>query len=156
MWYKVTVNRCILAGATALSVALVVYVVGSAAKPAQQIAIGDPIRHDDFLFTVQRIAQRHSRGMTHYDVAILVQNQAVRVDYHWRDAIAYVTGSEGQRYRPTSDGEFVLAPGESRTANVQFDIPAFVRGASLRFWDGIFMGDALNGGAYAKAAIVLP
>ncbi len=90
-----------------------------------------------------------------YHVAILVQNQALRVDYRWRDDIAGVTDRAGVRYRPTSCGQFVLGPGQSRIADVTFDLPRAARDAKIQFWDGIFMGDALNGGAYAKARIVL-
>lgn len=148
-------SRWIFAGASALATVLLLYVIVSAAKPPQNVAIGVPIRHDDFLFTVQRITARRSREMTHYDVAILVQNQALRVDYHWRDDIAYVAAANGERFRPTSRGDFVLAPGESRSATVRFSLPATLASPSLRFWDGIFMGDAFNGGAYAKASIPL-
>ena len=148
-------NRWIFAGAGALAAVLLLYVVVSAERPARDVAIGVPIRHDDFLFTVQRITTHRSGEMTHYDVAILVQNQALRVDYHWRDDIAYVAASNGERFPPASRGEFVLAPGQSRTATVRFGLPGTLAGPSLRFWDGIFMGDAFNGGAYAKASIPL-
>lgn len=123
--------------------------------PTENVAIGQPIRHDDFLFTVERVTRESRVDGVRYHVAILVQNQALRVDYRWRNDIAYVTDRRGVRYRPTSSGQFVLGPGESRTAGLTFDLPRDARDVKLQFWDGIFMGDALNGGAYANARIVL-
>ena len=91
-----------------------------------------------------------------YTAAILVQNQARRVGYPWRDSIAYLADASGTRYRPSSKGAFSLAPGESRVAHVVFNIPANGAGVVLRFWDGIFMGDAFDANVYGRTAVRIP
>ena len=144
-----------LAAFGALAAAIAIYAIVSAAQATHSVNIGEPIRHDDFLFTVERIASQTSGDRTRYHVSILVQNQAVRVGYRWHDAIAYIDDASGVHYRPSTNDEFVLAPGESRITNVAFDLPRTIGRPSLRFWDGIFMGDALNGAAYAKARVGL-
>lgn len=124
------------------------------------VAIGTPIRHDDFLFTVQEV--RRSRlpgGAALYRVAVRVQNQAKIVNYQWHDTIAYVRAFDergfGHNFFPTTRRSFVLNAGEERTAHLTFAVPAGYSSANLRFWDGIFMGDALNGGAYGRAIVPL-
>jgi len=124
------------------------------------VAVGTPIRHDDFLFTVASIHRSRSHdGTAHYRVAVLVQNQAKVVDYQWRDSIASVRafdkGGFGHDFYPLTRGSFILHAGEEKTANLTFDVPAGYSSANLRFWDGIFMGDALNGSAYGKAIVPL-
>lgn len=138
------------------AIAVVGYVAYSAAGPTHLISIGQPIRHDDFLFTVKRIHIQPLGETTRYDVSILVENQALRVPYHWTDDIAYVTGDSGRRYAPTTNGSIDLPPGRSAVVDIAFQIPRSEHRPLLRFWDGVFMGDALNGVAYAKARIALP
>jgi hypothetical protein len=124
------------------------------------VMVGTPIRHDDFLFTVTRIGrQQLAGGTTLYRVGVNVQNEAKVVNYRWRDDIAYVRAFDGQgfghNFSSSTYGSFVLAPGEARTARLEFRIPPDVSSPALHFWDGIFMGDALNGAAYTKAVVPL-
>ncbi len=124
------------------------------------VAVGTPIRHDDFLFTVAAANRRRlADGTAQYRVSVLVQNQAKVVNYQWRDTIAYVrafdTGGFGRDFFPVTHGSFTLHAGEERTAQLTFNIPPGYSSANLRFWDGIFMGDAFNGGAYGKAIVPL-
>lgn len=124
------------------------------------VAVGTPIRHDDFLFTITAIHRsRLADGTARYRVAVLVQNQAKIVGYRWRDAIAYVrafdNGGFGHDFFSSTHESFALRAGEERTAHLTFDIPPGYSSANLRFWDGIFMGDALNAAAYGKAIVPL-
>jgi hypothetical protein len=130
------------------------------ARTPYVVAVGTPIRHDDFLFTVTEIhASRLEGGGARYRVAVRVQNQAKVVGYQWRDTIALVrafdTAGFGRNFLPLTDGSFILQAGEERTVQLTFDVPAGYSSANLRFWDGIFMEDALNGGAYGKAIVPL-
>jgi hypothetical protein len=124
------------------------------------VAFGTPIRHDDFLFTVTQLRRKTlTDGAAHYRVAIDVKNEAKRVDYQWRDSIAYVRAFDdrgfGHDIFALTHGSFILPAGQSRTATLEFRVPAGLSSANLRFWDGIFMGDAFNGGAYGKAIVPL-
>lgn len=146
--------------AVLLGVALLAYAVWTRFRPPYPVAIGTPIRHDDFLFTVTDVRRRElPGGGASYAVAVNVENQAKAVNYQWRDGIAYVRAFDAQGYGhnffPTSNGSFTLAAGESRIAHLQFFVPAGMSSANLRFWDGIFMGDAFNGAAYVKAIVPL-
>ncbi len=132
-----------------------VYASWSAFGPVHVVAIGQRIQHDDFFFTVQHVTAVPGPAGTRYTVSILVENQAKRVPYTWRDGITVIRDADGKTYAPVSSGTFTLDAGESRTARVAFLLPANVRGPALRFWDGIFMGDALNGVRYAHEEVAL-
>jgi hypothetical protein len=124
------------------------------------VAVGAPIRHDDFLFTVTAIQRgRLPSGTAQYRVAVRVQNRAKIVDYQWRDTIAHVRAFDsagfGRDFLPLTNGSFRLRAGQERTAQLTFEVPAGYSSANVRFWDGIFMGDALNGAAYGKAIVPL-
>jgi len=154
VWYAVAgvfaIGLLLGAGFTACAVIRTPYVV----------AVGTPIQHDDFFFTVTAIdRRRQADGSAHYRVSVRVQNQAKVVDYQWRDNIAYVRAFDragyGHDFFPVTHGSFTLRAGEGRTADLAFDIPPGYSSANIRFWDGVFMGDALNGAAYGKAIVPL-
>ena len=154
VWY-------VLAGALAIVVLIMLALAAfSLSRTPYVVAVGTPIQHDDFFFTVTAISRhRFADGSAHYSVSVRVQNQAKVVDYQWRDSIAYVrafdSGGFGHDFFPVTHGSFTLRAGEERTAKLAFDVPRGYSSANLRFWDGIFMGDALNGGAYTKAIVPL-
>jgi len=155
VWYVVS-------GAALIVVAFLLagFMLWPQIRPPYVVAVGTPIRHDDFLFTVTRIRQHPLQdGTRQYRVAVRVKNEAKIVNYRWRDTIAYVrafdSGGFGHNFYPLTSGGFVLPPGAERTAELEFRIPTSVSSASLRFWDGIFMGDAFNGANYSKAIVPL-
>ena len=144
--------------------AIVAAAAGAAAfvltRTPYTVAVGAPIRHDDFLFTVTGIHRtRLADGTAQYRVTVLVQNRAKVVGYQWRDSIAYVRafdhGGYGHNFFSATHGSFVIRAGDERTSNLTFDVPPGYSSANLRFWDGIFMGDAFNGGAYGNAIVPL-
>ncbi len=147
------------------AVALVVLIGGAFAacsviRPPIVVAVGTPIQHDDFFFTVTAIHRgKVADGSAHYRVSVRVQNQAKVVEYLWRDTIAYVRAFDsrgfGRDFSPVTHATFILQAGEKRTAKLVFYIPPGYSSANLRFWDGVFMGDALNGAAYGKAIVPL-
>lgn len=137
-----------------------VYTAWTRFRPPYPVAVGTPIRHDDFLFTVTAIQrQTLSGGGASYHITVNVENQAKAVSYQWRDSIAYVRAFDPNGYGhdifTQTNGSFTLPPGESRTAHLLFYVPPTMSSANLRFWDGIFMGDFLNGATYAKAIVPL-
>jgi|GEM_PF-1282045 len=124
------------------------------------VAIGTPIRHDDFLFTVTQIhGNKLADGTARYRASVEITNEAKVVDYQWRDSIAYVRAFDaagfGHNFFPLSSASFTLPAGQKRTVHLEFHVPRGLSSAHLRFWDGIFMGDAFNGGAYGKAIVPL-
>jgi hypothetical protein len=132
------------------------YAIWSFARPAHAVGFGERIRHDDFLFSVEG-ARRAPRGdASIVSVDVLVVNQAKRVGYEWRDSIAYLTDDRGTRYGSESDGTYEIAPGNELRRTVRFRVPRDAANLSLHFWDGVFMGDALDGVAYAKTYVPLP
>ena len=142
--------------AAAVLLPIAAYCLWCAYGPVNDVALNTPIRHDDFLFSVQNVSSRRSGRLMQYTAAILVQNQARRLGYPWRDSIAYLADASGTRYRPSSKGSFWLAPGESRVAHVAFNVPADSTGVVLRFWDGVFIGDAFDANAYGRTAVRIP
>jgi hypothetical protein len=150
-----------VAGAAAV---LSLLVVGLAAwaipRIPQVVAVGTPIQHDDFSFTVIQSRRRQlPDGTTQYRVAVVVRNGAKIVNYQWRDAIAYVRAFDdrgfGQNFYPVTHRSFFLPAGSARTTELEFVVPRGFSSANLRFWDGIFMGDAFNGGSYGREIVPL-
>src|SRR5690242_2397053 len=117
----------------ALGVLLAIFVAGYTAwtrfRPPYPVAIGTPIRHDDFLFTVTGVKKLVlPRGAAMYRVSINVTNEAKVVDYQWRDSIAYVRAFDkdgyGHDFFPLSSRAFTIQPGQSQIAQVEFQVPA--------------------------------
>jgi hypothetical protein len=148
------------------------YAVFTASRPVRLLAIGQRVQHDDFFLSVsalrrvKRIDDTTARG-TFYVVRINVENRAKRVPYSWHNTIAYVVDTAGRRYAPDAAGqrafdraarrqpESEIPAGQSRLYDVVFDLPREAEKPVLQFWDGVLMGDAFDGVAYAKAKIRL-
>jgi len=149
------------------------FVVTSGA-PTYQVAIGQPVRQDDFLYAVVGVSKARavgddahrafSRG-TFYVTTIQVDNQAMRVGYRWDPSIVYVADAEGNHYSFSLDAQRaldatrpvdpVIDAGRSARFEVAFDLPSGVRQPVLGFSNGILMGDVFNGAAYTRARIPL-
>ena len=150
------------AGAAAALIALLVvaFLAWAIPRVPHVVAVGTPIQHDDFFFTVMQTKQhRLPDGTAQYRVAVVVRNAAKVVNYQWRDAIAYVRAFDdrgfGHDFYPLTHRSFILPAGSARTTELEFRVPRGFSSANLRFWDGIFMGDAFNGGAYAREIVPL-
>ena len=136
--------------------ALAAYAFWSAFRPVQLAAIDQPIRHDDFLFSVRHVTRKAATGgKVLYTVDVVVENQAVRVPYRWDDSIVYVTDAREHRYAPLTAAAFTIDPGQSGYSAVQFELPQGAAAPTLRFWDGILMGDVLDGAAYVRTGVPL-
>lgn len=160
-----------LAGGVALTAGYIIFTSGS---PSYEVAIGQPIRQDDFLYTVVGVTKARTVGddahkaVAHgvfYVTTIEVDNQAVRVGYQWDPSIVYVSDDTGKRYAMTLDGQRALDTmhpvdsmvdaGRSARYEVVFDLPADARHPVLGFANGVMMGDVFNGAAYTRARVPL-
>jgi len=124
------------------------------------IAVGTPVRQDDFSYTVTRVAKHRQTENIAYEVTIRVDNHAKIVDYQWRDAIACVSDAAGRLYRAhpnPHDGSDhpPIAAGSSAEYTLTFVLPATAQRPTLRYSNGILMGDVFDGAAYRRAAIPL-
>ncbi|MBV9148505.1 MAG: hypothetical protein JO024_01465 [Candidatus Eremiobacteraeota bacterium] len=116
---------------------------------------GTTIVHDDFTYTVERVAAHAEKSSEMYEVTLRVENRAKRVPYLWQDAIAYVVDEHGHKYHPISRGTLKLAAGSKAWVHPRFRLPQQVRKPTLRFWDSVFMGDVFDGVQYARTAVAL-
>lgn len=123
--------------------------------PVYSVAIGTPIRHDDFTFTVRSVRNQQAKRARTYEVVVDIENQARVVNYSWNDRIAYVRDGRGPRYYSQESRSVAIAPGQTARVRLHFVVPETLHSPQLRFWDGVFMGDALNGVRYARAAVAL-
>jgi len=138
------------------------------------VAIGQPIRQDDFLYTVVGVAKARSVGEdghkavahgTFYVTTVQVDNQAARVGYRWDPSILFVTDDAGKRYTMSLQGQraidathpvgSMVDAGKSARYEVAFDLPTDVSHPVLGFSNGIMMGDVFNGAAYTRARVPL-
>ncbi len=148
-------------GLTALAALSVVLVVRSV-KP-EIVAVGEPVRQDDFLYTVTSVSTKRAHASTVYAVTLRVDSQARRVDYRWSDDNAYVTDDSGRRYvsststadAATDESASPVPPGGTGVFTLDFELPNDARSPMLHYWNGIMMGDVLDGAAYARVAIPL-
>lgn len=135
---------------------------------------GEPIRQDDFLYTVVGVARSKSIGAGEAHVAargifyvatVEVTNEAIRVPYRWDPSITFVVDSAGRHYALDLDAQRVLdatsphddlvPAGASARFEVVFDLPKRVDRPALAFSNGILMGDVFDRGAYMKARVPL-
>ena len=142
--------------------------------PPYQVAIGEPIRQDDFLYTVVGVTKARTVGddahkaVAHgvfYVTTIQVDNQAMRVGYQWDPSIVFVTDDAGMRYNMSLDAQraidatrpvgTMIDAGKSARYEVAFDLPSDARHPMLGFSNGIMMGDVFNGAAYTRARVPL-
>jgi hypothetical protein len=150
----------IIRGLVVVVVILAIGLVYIGSLPARVIAVGTPVRQDDFSYTVTRVTKHRRTENIAYEVTIRVDNQAKVVDYQWRDAIAYVSDTAGRQYRAQPnprDGSDrpPIAAGSSAEYTLTFVLPATAQRPTLRYSNGILMGDVFDGAAYLRAAIPL-
>jgi hypothetical protein len=145
-------------------IAIVVVAVGIAylrSLPPDIVAVGTPVRQDDFLYTVTRVVKHRTHENISYIATIRVDNQAKRVDYRWSDENAYVTDSTGRRYAAVGSGSPddrdrpPIAAGAFAEFDLAFVLPAAAQHPILHYWNGIMMGDVFDGAAYGRAAVTL-
>ena len=165
----------ILIGAGIFGAAVIASVVFFySGSPPYQVAIGEPIRQDDFLYTVVGVTKTRTVGDdahkavalgVFYITTIQVENQAMRVGYQWDPSIVFVTDDAGKRYGMSLDAQraidathpvgTMIDAGRSARYEVAFDLPPDVRHPVLGFSNGIMMGDVFNGAAYTRARVPL-
>jgi len=155
----------------AVIVGLIFFYSGS---PPYQVAIGEPIRQDDFLYTVVGVTKARTVGddahkaVSHcvfYVTTIQVDNQAMRVGYQWDPSMVFVTDDAGKRYTMSLDAQraidashpvdTMIDAGKSARYEVAFDLPSDARHPVLGFSNGIMMGDVFSGAAYTRARVPL-
>ena len=140
------------------------------------LAVGEPIRHDDFLYTVlaarriDALGTRPAKGqflVVHFEVA----NSAIRVAHRWTNHIAYLVDAGGRRH-DNDDGlqqqldalhrfgwaaEYVTAPGAKRSTMLVFDLPADVaRPLDLMVRGELLIGDVFDGARFRRTRVRLP
>ena len=143
-------------------------------SPPYQVGIGQPIRQDDFLYTVVGFTKARTVGddahkaVAHgvfYVTTIQVDNQAMRVGYRWDPTIVFITDDAGKRYTMSLDAQraidathpvdTMIDAGRSARYEVAFDLPLDARHPVLGFSNGVMMGDVFNGAAYTRARVPL-
>jgi len=156
------------------AIAIAGFIYFYSGSPPYQVAIGQPIRQDDFLYTVVGVTKARSIGddshkaVAHgifYVTTIQVDNQAIRVGYEWDPSTVYVTDDAGKRYTMSLDAQraidashpvgTMIDAGKTARYEVAFDLPSDVQHPVLAFSNGIMMGDVFNGAAYTRARVPL-
>jgi hypothetical protein len=149
--------------AALIAFALIVLRFGAHAGVTKIVPVGQAVRQDDFLYTVTHVVEKKTASSTVYVVTIRVDNQALRVDYHWSDDIAYVADGAGRKFQARANSaaagetkeEWTVPPGGSADYTLDFELPKDARAPVLRYWNGILMGDIFDGAEYAHVAIPL-
>jgi hypothetical protein len=144
------------------------------ATPHRFVALGTPVRQDDFAYTVTgvgrapMISNNAASATAHgvfYIVSIRVDNNARRVGFVWDEHIPHIVDEHGHRWDVSNSGQaaldsslkprFAIAAHESRTFEAIFDVPVDIAKPVLVFDNGILMGDVFNLVAYRRIGVVL-
>jgi len=165
-----------LSVAGVLVAAAIAVVATALASPGatHDVAIGQPIRQDDFTYTVLGFSRSQDVGLgrdrvrakgVFYVVTIEVDNQAKVVSFRWDPSIAAIVDAHGRRYEFSVDAQRVLdagsgegqvvAAGDARKFLVAFDVPSTIVRPALSLSNGILMGDVFDLAAYARARVPL-
>jgi len=144
-----------------LAVVIVIVAIYVRSLPLNVIAIGEPVRQDDFLYTVTNVDKHRAGDTVSYVVTVRVDNQAKIVDYRWSDDKVYVTDSADVRYRAIESGGLggsdraAIAAGSSAAYQLTFDLPSTAEHPMLHYWNGIMMGDIFDFATYGRVAVPL-
>jgi hypothetical protein len=153
--------KTLTAAIALIVIAMLALRFGAHAGTTKIVPVGQAVRQDDFLYTVTHVVAKRTPSSTVYAVTIRVDNQALRVDYHWSDEIAFVEDAAGRKFQARADSadevsaDPIVPPGGSADFTLDFELPKDARAPMLRYWNGILMGDIFDGAAYAHAAIPL-
>jgi hypothetical protein len=153
-------------GAGALAAGLFTY-LGD--RPTHLVALGTPIRQDDFQYTVVGVTRAASIGGVpargvFYVIKVRVENDALRVPYLWRPDEVRIVDASGRSYGYSPGGQraldlanpaAVVNRGTTADFDVAFDVPRGIVRPQLAFSNGILMGDLFDGAAYEKARVPL-
>ena len=153
-------NTFVVAAAL-ICIALIASIFVAHAGSPKMVPIGQAVRQDDFLYTVTHVVAKRTISSTVYVVTIRVDNQALRVDYHWSDDIAYVVDGTGRKFKARAEAvgaeasDSIVPPGGSADFTLDFELPKAARAPVLRYWNGVLMGDIFDGAEYAHVAVSL-
>ena len=146
-----------------------------ACQTADEKLIGqhDPIRHDDFVYSVQRVVRQDSLGSLKpagrfWIVTFRVENQAKRVDHAWLNTTAFVS-SDGHTYenQPTIQQRlnqtepfgwrenYRTPAGRTDSTHLVFDLPRSVQHPYLQVRGEVLMGDAFDGHQFERTKVRL-
>jgi len=124
-----------------------------------EVSSGTRVRHDDYAFILDRVALKtQTDGSRAVAVTLRVENDAKRVAYVWQASTAYAVDSAGRHYaadRQASSAARSIPAGERATVGLVYRVPADASDLHLAFWDGILMGDVLDGVRYARLRLPL-
>lgn len=138
------------------------------------LSVGEPIRHDDFLYTVlaaQRVDAIGSRPGQFVVVHFAVANRALRVSHRWTNHVAYLVDAAGRRHENDDTlqrqldalhpfgwaAEYVTAPGAKQSTMLVFDLPPEApKPLDLMVRGELLMGDVLDGARFRRARVRLP
>lgn len=144
------------------------------ATPRHFVAMGTPIRQDDFVYVVTGVgrtpeisnhaATARANGVF-YIVTIRVDNDAKRVSFRWDERIPHIVDAQGHRYDKSTDGQaalnaatnpnYSIPAGQSASFQAVFDVPADIDKPAVALDNGILMGDIFNFAAYRRIGVTL-
>jgi hypothetical protein len=138
------------------------------------LTVGEPIRHDDFVYTVlaaRRVDAIGRRSGQFIVVHFAVANRALRVSHRWTNRVAYLVDAAGHRHENDETlqrqldrlhpfgwaEDYVTAPGAKRSTMMVFEVPAeAARPLDLMVRGELLMGDVLDGARFRRARVRLP
>jgi len=138
------------------------------------LSVGEPIRHDDFLYTVlaaQPVEAIGNRRGQFVVVHFAVTNRALRVSHRWTNHIAYLVDAADHRHENDDTlqrqleaqhpfgwhAEYVTAPGAKQSTMLVFELPSDApKPLDLMVRGELLMGDVLDGARFRRARVRLP
>lgn len=138
------------------------------------IGLAQPIQHDDFFYSAQRVVVQDSIGPLKtkghfWIVTFRVDNKAVRVTHSWTNDIPFVTDERGISYENRIDAQkalnarqpfgrraqYTTPAGQTDSTRFVFELPASVLKPYLHFRGEVLMGDVFDGRQFEHTAVRL-
>jgi hypothetical protein len=140
--------------------------------PDRVVAIGVPVRHDDFDYSVERAARVSVIGGipahgTFQLVTVQVANHAARVAHAWSNDLAYMVDDQGRVFENDVNAQarlarsqafdlsdrHVTAAGATSSSVFVFDIPDDAGAGYVKFRGDWLMGDVVNRKLFARTRV---
>ena len=157
-----------------LLLALSTALLSACGGPEHAIGLRQPIHHDDFDYSVERVDTLARIGSLtpsgiFYVVTFQVDNRAQVVDHQWGNDIAYIVDDEGGVYENDAGAQaelgniqpfdrqvwHVTRAGDRETTRLVFDLPAQVKAPYLKVRGWPLMGDLFDGIQFRRVKVRL-
>ncbi|WP_338874977.1 hypothetical protein WBJ53_05085 [Spirosoma sp. SC4-14] len=140
----------------------------------KEISLGQPIRHDDFIYSAEQVVVYDSLGALKPEgkfwiITFRVDNEAKRVEHHWDNNTAFIVDYKGNVYENSLTAQqqldnlhpfgwkahYTTLAGRIDSTQLVFDLPRSVKQPYLKVRGDLLMGDVFDGRQFEHTKVKL-